>query len=213
MGNGFIDFNYTARYFTLGSPGPEVKHVWFVCHGYGQLSKYFLKKFEQLNDGRHLIIAPEGLSRFYLKGFSGRVGATWMTREEREVDIHNYLQYLNALGNHILQQLPPSVNKTLLGFSQGAATASRWAANTPILFEKFILWAGVFPPDLNIEAAGSKLKNSKTYLIFGDNDPFLTSEKLLEQKIICNQLGIQPEVLQFPGEHDIHLDTLKKLIE
>ena len=37
-------------------------------------------------------MAPEGLSRFYLEGFSGKVGATWMTREDRLNDIDNYLR-------------------------------------------------------------------------------------------------------------------------
>ena len=42
----------------------------------------------------YTIIAPQGLHKFYLEGTSGRVGASWMTKENREDDIKNYLVYL-----------------------------------------------------------------------------------------------------------------------
>ena len=28
----------TARYWTLGEPGPGLRQVWIACHGYGQLA-------------------------------------------------------------------------------------------------------------------------------------------------------------------------------
>jgi hypothetical protein len=82
----------TARYFISGEPSESIEQVWFVCHGYAQLANYFIRNFEILNDGKNLIIAPEGLNRFYWKGFSDRVVASWMTKEDREDDIKDYLK-------------------------------------------------------------------------------------------------------------------------
>src|SRR5437867_9781706 len=61
-----IGVSRTARYFTLGDSSREVGEVWFVCHGYGQLAARFLEKLRVLDDGRRYLVAPEGLSRFYL---------------------------------------------------------------------------------------------------------------------------------------------------
>ena len=54
----------TARYHSLGDPA-KAKALWVVLHGYGHLARYFLNTFEELEDDAY-ILAPEGLSRFYL---------------------------------------------------------------------------------------------------------------------------------------------------
>ena len=58
---------------------------------------FLLKKFENLNDGSTLIIAPEALNRFYIDGTYNRVGASWMTKEERITDIKENNEYLDSL--------------------------------------------------------------------------------------------------------------------
>jgi hypothetical protein len=78
-----ITVKKTARYFILGEAGPFTRQVWFVCHGYGFLGGDFLKNFEALNEKEHLVVASEGLHRFYLYGTGGKVGASWMTKEDR----------------------------------------------------------------------------------------------------------------------------------
>src|ERR1051325_10016453 len=49
--------------------------------------------------GRRRLVAPEGLSRFYLseRATERRVGASWMTREDRLAEIADYLGYLDAV--------------------------------------------------------------------------------------------------------------------
>lgn len=210
MEQNYIDFEYRANYFIQGTPGPHIQQIWFVLHGYGQLAKYFLRKFAVLDDGRHLIVAPEGLSKFYLEGFSGKVGATWMTKEERETDIRNYITYLNKLGKEIIRQNEaPNASITVLGFSQGAATASRWASDTDLQIERFILWAGIFPEDLNFKKASEKLAKTRNYLVVGSNDELLTKKRREEQMLIFEKLNIKPEMISFQGGHDINQEVLK----
>src|SRR6266581_2470839 len=74
----------SARYFTLGAP-ERAAEFWFVYHGYGQLASRFLERFRSIESERRCIVAPEGLSRFYLSESPAerRVGASWMTRGDR----------------------------------------------------------------------------------------------------------------------------------
>ena len=73
------------------------------------------------------IAAPEGLSRFYIRGTDGRVGASWMTRDERLSDIEDHISYLNHWWSSL--GVPSDAEIVVLGFSQGVATAARWLAD------------------------------------------------------------------------------------
>ncbi|EMR03600.1 alpha/beta hydrolase [Cesiribacter andamanensis] len=202
-----LTFSFQARYFSLGTPGQP---AWLVCHGYGQLASYFIRHFQPLADAGYHIVAPEGLSRFYLQQSSGRVGASWMTREDRLSDIQNYLQYLDAVAAHSQLHLAPEI--TLLGFSQGVATISRWAMHTPLAFRKLVLWAGVFPPDLPMELSGASLKGVQLHQVWGLQDPYLDKEKLAEQTRYLQQLtGDTLQNHQFEGAHSLHTPTLLKV--
>ena len=97
MNENSISFQFSARFYDNGVAVSEAVEVLFALHGQGQLGKFFIKKFEILASKKILVIVPEGLSRYYLDGSGGRVGATWMTSENRLVDIENYLSYLNQI--------------------------------------------------------------------------------------------------------------------
>lgn len=209
-----IHFHYKARYYTQGVIDSNTKRIWFVLHGYGQLAKYFLTKFNLVSDAGDYVIAPEGLSKFYLEDVSSRartgnnrVGATWMTRENRLTDIENYLTYLNGIYN---QEVPSDFwgEISILGFSQGAATATRWAIEGNPLFHRLILWAGVLPPDMNFDKAHEILKDKKVIEVFGKSDPYLTNERLKEVTDLNARLNIHPEIIEFDGGHEINEPAL-----
>ena len=212
-----LSFNFNARYFKSGEITKKTIQVWYVLHGYGQLAKYFLKKFEVLAEKNICVIAPEALSRFYLEdlqtriqGGSNRVGATWMTRENRAMDIENYIAFLEAIYRKETANLKIPV--TILGFSQGAATASRWALQGNIDFGRLILWAGIFPPDMDFKAGQHILQSKKVIAVFGDQDPFVTPDRLTEMKMLSDKLGIDPQVIRYEGKHDLDEATLGQLI-
>src|SRR5437773_9979565 len=119
-----LSVSRTARYFTLGERSAAVAEVWFACHGYGQLGARFLEKLRVLDDGTRYLVAPEGLSRFYLSESPSerRVGASWMTREDRLAEIADYVQYLDAVDQRVFGVLDRSrVTGHALWVSQGAA--------------------------------------------------------------------------------------------
>ena len=63
--------------------GTGVREVWFVLHGFGQLSPYFIRHFGVLADGTRLIVAPEALNRFYLERTSWKGAGTAPCRWRR----------------------------------------------------------------------------------------------------------------------------------
>lgn len=205
----------TARYYQLGTPGPVTRRVWVVCHGYGQLAAYFIRHFAFLteNDPTVVVLAPEGLSRFYLNGTSGRVGATWMTREDRLSEIEDYVAYLNQLTDAILAQCPPEVPVTVLGFSQGAATVSRWLTRAQFRPARLVLWAGAFPPDMELLVAARLLGQVPVTLVCGTYDEYVTAAAVAQQQDSLRQLGVEPEIIWFEGRHQLDRAVLQQISE
>ena len=211
-----IAFSFQGRYFTLGNTSSP-SQIWFVLHGYGQLASFFIRRFADLADHNILVVAPEGLSKFYLqeteermKSGNNRVGASWMTREDRTTDIENYLVFLNSIRKKIVSTTSTPV--TVLGFSQGAATATRWILDGHLNFQRLVLWAGILPPDIDFSAGKDILKNKETILVYGDEDPFLNDLRFAEMNSISGKLEIKPRVIPFKGGHNIDSQTLLKLI-
>jgi predicted esterase len=206
-----VGFQFNARYYKLGEIHSDTKEVWWVLHGYGQLAQYFIQKFKPLNEKGICVIAPEGLSRFYLQGNQGRVGATWMTQENRLMDIENYITYLNFIHKKEIGQR--HVKTTLLGFSQGAATLMRWAMNNQVQFDRLILWAGLFPSDIDFTKGAELLKGKEVIEVLGKQDEFITADRIQEMMKLNMQLNIDPVILEFDGKHELKEEVLLKIVE
>ncbi len=204
-----IHVKKTAKYATFGNP-ETAKTIVFVLHGYGQLAEFFIRKFNVLNQNEYFVVAPEGLHRFYLKGSSGRVGASWMTKERRDDDIKDYINYLNDLWTEMSTNYTFE-SKVLLGFSQGGATATRWHCLGNFKANKFILWAAIFPPDMSKDFC-QKFNSSKNYLVFGDNDEYYTESSIDSHLMDLKQHQFNFELVKFKGNHNIDSKTLLNLM-
>lgn len=205
----------TARSFVLGEAGPAVREVWFVLHGYGQLAARFLKAFSALDDGARLVVAPEGLSRFYLDP-AGRdkVGASWMTREDRLNEIADYVRYLDAVYADVFASLDRArVRVHVLGFSQGTATACRWVALGAVRADRLVLWGGEVPPDLDLAAGRERLAPLDLVLVAGSRDEFITPKVLARDEERLRSAGIPYRVIRFEGGHEIDGGVLRQLTE
>ncbi len=190
----------TAIYHSEGDL-KTAKTIWFVLHGYGMLAEYFIRKFHPILNNTTCIISPEGLSKFYSKGFNGRVGATWMTKQDREDEIQDYINYLNQLHETVLSENDSKdVKVNIVGFSQGGATASRWIANGKVIPTNLILWSSAFPDEMKFE---SFEKSFKTFLLYGDNDEFNTNNRINKQEDFLKQSNLNFKLIEFQGRHDI----------
>ncbi len=205
----------TARYFVLGDRS-QAADVWFVCHGYGQLAARFLKRFEPIAEGPRLVVAPEGLSRFYVGSGERRdqpVGATWMTREDRLHEIADYVKYLDAVYADVVGDGPPPGRVRALGFSQGAATASRWAALGTARLDELVLWGGELPPDLDLAAAAARLARLRITLVAGTEDEYITPKLIAGIGRRLKEQGLPFRTQVFEGGHEIEPAALQRLVD
>ncbi|AEI50370.1 alpha/beta hydrolase [Runella slithyformis] len=207
-----LEVKRTARYFTLGTLNNQTKTIWFVLHGYGQLAQFFIKKFEVLNNESTFIVAPEALSRFYLQGVSGRVGATWMTKEARAAEIDDYIFYLNHLYDTLLHDRDLSgITIHVLGFSQGNATLLRWLNNGHIRYDRVVIWAGFFGNGVADVIDPVRLAHTPTALVYGTQDEYLMQIDLEKYETDIKAAIPHVQVVTFEGKHTIDVDTLKKI--
>ncbi len=201
----------TARYFVLGELSEKTEEIWIVCHGYAQLANYFIRNFEILNDGKRVIIAPEGLHRFYWQGFSGRVVASWMTREDRLEDITDYCNFLETVYKEVVVSSNKKIKINVLGFSQGSATVLRWLSIKRPFINNLILWGGTFPADINFDMDRSYFDTFKTYFVMGNKDEYISNAEVEEQERILTHNNIDFRSIRFEGKHEIPSIVLQKL--
>ncbi len=214
-----IQVKRTARYHLLGVEDGPVRETWFVLHGYQQLAGRFINRFRPLDDGTRRIVAPEALSRFYVSqelgrhGPASKVGATWMTKEDRDHEIQDYVSYLDTLADHLAGGGAQSGRTTVLGFSQGVATAARWVALGAMRPDRLILWGDQVPPDLDLEAAASALKDVDVVLARGGRDPIFQDGAVSMDVDRLRSAGIACRVAEYDGGHDVDQRLLKELAE
>ncbi len=204
-----IKTNRTARLYTLGSFEGKGKHLWIAAHGYASNAKQFIESFAPIVDEKTLIVAPEGLSRFYTKGFAGNVGASWMTKEDRLNEIYDYVEYLDRVVEGIIERMEaPPRRITAFGFSQGCPTIARWTALGSIQPDEVVMWCGDTPTDLDFDAYAEKMKKKTTWFSIASNDDLITKDvndlsiKLLDDK------SLQTQIFRFEGGHAIPADAI-----
>ena len=202
-----IKIEKTAYYYSIGELNNETNEIWIACHGYGQLAKYFITKFECLEKQNRFILAPEGLNKFYINGYSGRVGANWMTKEQRVDEIDDYCLYLEQLTDLITKQAHQKCKIKIIGFSQGTATVSRWILKTKYKIDTLILWGGRIAFDFNFSLYKEKHSETRNYVVFGTKDEFYSQEDIRSYRKELSDF--KTEWISYSGGHAIDTKTLK----
>lgn len=197
----------TARFFSLGNPR-TARHLLVVVHGYAQLPEFFIRKFAFLEERGVYIVAPEGLHRFYCQGTSGRVGASWMTKEARTLDINDNFLYLEQLIECIKSE-HEFVSSSILGFSQGGATVLRWLVNSSINWNKCVIWGCNFPVDL--QDVIIQIQSDEKFCVIGKKDEFFPPLLLEETMKVYESYGFQ--FLDFEGGHQIEPSVLDVILK
>jgi predicted esterase len=209
----------TARFYTLGGSSFSPRHVWFVLHGFGQLAGQFITYFGDLAADDTLVIAPEALNRYYLVGHEHTpardrpVGATWMTREDRESEIADYVEYLDALYDEMAAApARAGARVSVIGFSQGAATAARWAAHGRATLARVVLWGGLLPPEMDLTRGQSAIRGARLTLVAGSRDQYVDAAALAAERARLDAAGVQYDVLEFEGGHAINRSVFPRVI-
>ena len=105
-----VSYTTTNTYQTLNTFTQKTEVIWMVCHGLGHLTKYFLNHFEKLDPEKHYIIAPQAPSKYYQDKRYKYVGASWLTRENTDIEIENVLNYLDQV---YTSEIQPKLNSRI----------------------------------------------------------------------------------------------------
>ncbi|QTY26975.1 alpha/beta hydrolase [Flavobacterium sp. CS20] len=202
-----ISYSTTKTYSTLNLLTDKTENIWLVCLGLGYLSRYFIKYFSILNPEKNYIIAPQAPSKYYQDQSFKRIGASWLTREETQLEMQNIKAYFDAIYQ---KEIQPFSDKKLivLGYSQGVSVAMRWVAQSKINCEKLLMHSGGIPVELKAE--NFKDLRFKPYLIYGKSDPYITKDRAKQEvQKAENLFGNRCKVKTFDGTHEINQEILK----
>ena len=210
-----VNFNISAPYYTLNELTDQTTDVWIVCHGFGQLAEHFIRRFDILDPDRNFVIAPQGLSKFYMDNYQ-KVGASWMTKLNKEIEIENQRNYFDAVISDALQGKNLSqFNVHLMGFSQGVSVVCRMAAYAKIDFEQLIVWAGGFPLELRQEDFTHLSESSKVRVVIGQQDELVQMDERFDAAVKHSEevLNRPVEILKFEGGHEVKREVLRSLTD
>lgn len=189
---------------------PKTTHVWILFHGMGYLSRYFLKYFDGLDPERHFLVAPQAPSKYYLDDRFKHVGASWLTKEDTELEIENILSYLDAMMAGL--SLPNDIKLVVFGFSQGVSIAMRWLARRKILCDHLILYAGGIPEEIKPSDIAHLKDQTGIKVIVGNRDEYITPSRWeLEKEKIQTLFKGRAVVEVFDGTHEIRKQIINAL--
>ena len=207
-----ISISKTGKYSQIGKCSKKINNVWIVLHGYGMLSEYFVKKFECIIDETTLVIAPEATNRFYLGNNYNRVGASWMTKLDREQEISDNILFLDKLFSIIKKDIGHDNFKlNTLGFSQGGPALVRWLMSNKLNTNSLILWGSDIPKDSLVTENKSRWNSIKLKIVIGKNDEYINEEKKQEFVGVVKLYGLKYELIEYEGSHKIVEEELKKI--
>lgn len=203
-----ISYTTTNSYSTLNTFTPQTKNVWFVCHGMGYLSTYFLRYFKNLDSTKNYIIAPQAPNKFYIQP-KNHVGANWLTRINTEKDNANIMAYFDSvLEAEDFKNWP---NLIVVGYSQGVSVAMRYLALKQLKCSHLLIMSGGFPVELKPECF-KHLQSTKVKLVYGLEDEYLNETRMKEEfkkvKACFPNVIIKP----FAGKHVVHVESIETLV-
>ncbi len=204
-----ISYKTTNSYSTLNTLTQQTKNVWFVCHGMGYLSRYFMRYFTDLDPEENYIIAPQAQAKYYIPPKFKHVGSSWLTKENTIMEIENVMRNFDAVLE--AEQLPSTVNLIVLGYSQGVSVSMRYITKRKLQCSQLVLMSGGIPKELT--AVDFDFLNAKVTLIYGTEDEFLNDERMRQEtNRVFDLFGNDVSVIPFEGTHIVNMELINNLI-
>ena len=203
-----ITYKTSNSYSTLNTLTEQTKTVWFVCHGMGYLSRYFLRYFKGLNPEENYIIAPQAQSKYYIPPDFKYVGSSWLTKENTVKETENVMRYFDAVLEN--ENLPKHINLNILGYSQGVSVAMRYVAKRKLNCNRLILLSGGIPKELTPE--DFNFLDADVIFSYGSEDEYLNPERIaIETQRAKELFGKGVSISPFEGNHKVHVDLIEQL--
>ncbi len=205
-----ITYTTSNSYSTLNTLTERTKNVWFVCHGMGYLSRYFLRYFKHLSSEENYIIAPQAPSKYYMQP-KMHVGANWLTRDNTESGMQNILNYFDAVFE--AETIPKNINLIVFGYSQGVSVAMRYLAKRQLQCSQLVLHSGGIPKELTAKDFEYLSEDTKVKLIYGTEDEYLDAERIIYEKQRAEELfENRLQIFPFDGKHVVNVDFINTII-
>jgi predicted esterase len=150
---------------------------------------------------RWLLVAVQGLHRFYTKG--GDVVASWMTKEDRELAISDNVAYVGAVLDAVRAECSTRAPLVFIGFSQGTAMAFRAAAHFSAA--GLIVVGADVPPDV---ASGTSVPLPPVLYGRGRRDDLYSAEFHAKDVAALERMGARVETVTYEGAHELSADFL-----
>lgn len=206
-----ISYQTTNSYSTLNQLTKSTKNIWFVCHGMGYLSRYFLKYFKDLNPEENYIIAPQAQSKYYIPPTFKHVGACWLTKENTLRETDNVMHYFDTVLG--AEQLPNDKNLIVFGYSQGVSVAMRYVARRKLMCSQMVLHSGGIPKELVADDFKFLENQCKVRLIYGTDDEYLNTERMQNETDRIHELfDTNVKIMPFDGKHVVNVEMINNLV-
>lgn len=208
-----VSYTHTNTYSTLNTFTQKTKNVWFVFHGMGYLSKYFINYFKDLDPTENYIIAPQASSKYYQDKKFKYVGASWLTKENTELEKENVLRYIDQVWKtESAQWKDQKANIILMGYSQGVSIVTRWAASRKVECAHLLLHSGAIPKELKPKDFEYLSPNTPVTYLYGDKDEYINEARKTEQQLKGSELfGDRLIIEAFDGIHEVNTSFLNTL--
>jgi predicted esterase len=99
----------------------------------------------------------------------------------------------------------------VIGFSQGAATATRWVTHGRSHLSRLILWGGLMPPETDLSRGPATLRGSRLTLVAGTRDQYVTDVALSAEQARLDSARIEYDVIRFDGGHVVSRSAFPQL--
>lgn len=206
-----ISYKTTNSYSTLNTLTSKTKNVWFVCHGMGYLSRYFLRYFKGLNPDENYIIAPQAQSKYYIPPKFKHVGASWLTKENTAKETDNVMRYFDAVLD--AENIDEAKNLIVFGYSQGVSVAMRYVSKRQLKCSQIILHSGGIPKELASDGFKFLGNKTKVTMIYGTEDEYLNEERIdYESNRVAELFGDKATIVPFEGKHIVNVDIINNLV-
>lgn len=202
-----------SAYYAVQAPEAEASAsptLVIAIHGYGQSCKGFIKNFEPLLRHPYLVVAPQGPNQFYWE--RRRVGFAWVTRYMFEDTLGDNLAYLDRLVREVRGEHSCDPARIfLVGFSQGAVMACRFAASGLVKPDGLVICGADLPKDVQ-ERLGD-LEPFPVRLVHGEGDEMMKIEKARQAEAELSAHGFDVETDYFEGGHEIPPGRVEAIAE
>ncbi len=202
----------TVPWFMVGEP--EAAHTFaLLLHGLGQRAHRVAERLEPSVPEGVCLVVPEALSRALPRPGAERAGASWSTGEDADADLTDNARYLDDLTDELTERLSVDARRVLLGFSQGGLTAARWLGRRARAWDRMVVWGSALPADVDRPRLRAHLGDAELVVAVGDQDPFVTPERLEQARVDYTALRPDWRHHPFAGGHEMRGDTLAELLE